>query len=192
MMASLYHKGSVVLASFFTLQASGLMGLRMDWTRVRLFCACAARRVPGLTCRILKDPEDMRRLSIRFQCHKVPASTPRILRPCKQVFDDKLLLVTYPQAFQVEVYPPSLFVERIEIDRNQNNILKSRTASQTHLGVAKQIRIISRVEMQRSIELQSRVAAAYPVERSNQRRKRAGSIAIPLSNRIFFAVEIFF
>ena len=105
MIASLYQRGSVALASFFTLRFSGLVGCAFscDLFWRGLFWRSQAAQPQGFIVQPIAPPggsasrlanhsEEVRRLNLGSQRHEVSVIVPRVPRPRQKVFDDEVLV----------------------------------------------------------------------------------------------------
>src|ERR1700679_693645 len=88
--------------------------------------------------------------------------------------------------FEIEVDPTGLLLGRIKVDSNENPIVTARFA------VTKQIWIIDRMEVERTVILEGGIVAADSVDLRNQRGETVTSKAVPMSNFVLLAIEILF
>ena len=105
------------------------------------FAGCRARCCLWLS----NDPEDVRRLAFGPQRHVISATAPSVTDSGEKIFNEELLIGSQTEPIKIEIDPTPLFLQRIEVDRDQNRVLEPGSG----LGVAKQIEILRGVEVQR-------------------------------------------
>ena len=108
MIASLYQRGSVALASL--LHASTL--------------PVAARRPERAVSLPRLHAEDVRRPRARPQCHIIATAAPRVLLAAQQVFHEEAFIGGKAELVEVEIRPAGLLVKDIKIDDGQYPVVE--------------------------------------------------------------------
>src|ERR1700722_716163 len=106
------------------------------------------------------------------------------MRAGKQIFDLEILAMRNSEQFEIEVDPAGLLLGGIEVDGNEDAVVATRFA------VTENVRVIDRMEVERTITVEGGIVAADSVDQSDQRGEAVGCRAVPLANFILLAVEI--
>ena len=113
---------------------------------------------------------------------------PQVSLTCQQVFGFEAAIVRNFQLVQRQCHKSGLRVVRVEI----HNRHKQVGAIIRLLAVANELIVISVVELQRPVILQSRILVANFVHARNQVAQAVGPVEVPVSDLVLLGVQVFF
>src|SRR5439155_24787657 len=126
-----------------------------------------------------RNTEDVRRQRVGIQLHEVAPAAPGVMAR-----RDEILERIARARRAVEVDPAALRVARIEVHRDQDQVVARL------LRVAQHLVVVGRMEAQAPVALQRRVFVPYPVEPRNQATKAIVALAVPALDFVLLVVEV--
>src|SRR3954465_2670731 len=127
-----------------------------------------------------RNTEDVRRECVRIELHEVAPPLPGVVAG-----GGKIVQCVSGAGRAVEIQPAGLRVVRIEVDRDQDEIVARL------LRVAEELVIVRGVEAQAPVALQRGILLPHGIQTAHQRPQAIGPVALPALDFVLLRVEVF-
>src|SRR5438046_7910398 len=125
-----------------------------------------------------RNTEDVRRQDVGIELHEIAPAAPGVVAGRDQILQS----VAFARR-AVEIEPAALRVARIEIYRDQDQVVALL------FRVAQELVVVRRMEFQVPVALQRRVLAPYLIQLGNQASQAVGPLSIPALDLVFLGIQ---
>src|SRR5438067_9847354 len=139
---------------------------------------CAA--ATATTWLFSRNTEDVRGQRVRVQLHEIMPPAPGVMAG-----GDEVVQLIGVRGRAIEVDPARLRISRIEIHRDQNQVIARL------LRVADELLVVRRMEAQAPVALQRGVLLAYVVEPRDEWTQAVRPLALPALDLVLLGVQVF-